>query len=295
MGTVVSIDVFECDRNPTALVDEALAFLRDVDARFSPYKPDSEISRLAAGEIGIETCGRDVRWVMGLCDDLERTTGGFFDARRHRPDGRLDPSGVVKGWSVDEAGWILERGGARRYAINAGGDILIGDQLGERHVPWRVGIRDPRTRDRVAAIVQIRHGALATSGSYERGEHVRDPHTGRSSRELLSMTVVGPSLTFADAYATAAFAMGRDGLAFVGERYGYGAYAITADGDAIWTSTVEPLLLHQRTRGISTRKQVPVPGALRTVIDPPSRPTRRSTIARPRPLPGGASASARTR
>jgi thiamine biosynthesis lipoprotein len=294
MGTVVGIDVWQSDRDPTAAVDEAVAFLHDVDARFSPFKPDSEISRLASGQIDLEACSTDVRWVIGLCDDLERTTGGFFDARRHRLDGRLDPSGVVKGWSVDEAGLILERGGATSYVINAGGDILIRARHAERGEPWRVGIRDPRTRDRAAAILEIRDGAIATSGSYERGDHVRDPHTRRSPGELLSITVVGPSLTFADAYATAALAMGRDGVAFVADRPGYGAYAITADGVATWTAAIEPLLVDQRDRGIRTRKQVPVSAPRRTVIDPPSRRTSRSTIARPRPLPGGASASART-
>ena len=114
--------------------------------------------------------------------------------------------------------------------------------MSSRAGAWRVGIRHPRLADRVAAVLAVRDLAIATSGGYERGDHIVDPRTGRSPRELLSMTVVGPSITYADAYATIGFVMGLDGLAWVHAHPGYGAYAISADERAVWTPLVDPLI-----------------------------------------------------
>jgi thiamine biosynthesis lipoprotein len=242
MGTAIGIDVLdEAGCIGSTDLDAIFGYLRDVEARFSPYLRTSDVSGLASGRIGLEECSEDVRWVLGLCDDLARITNGYFDARQHRVDGRLDPSGVVKGWSIDEAAWMLEGLGARSYSINAGGDVLVRGEP-EPGRPWRVGVRHPRRPDRIAAVLAVRDRAVATSGSYERGDHVRDPHTGRACRELLSLTVVGPSLTYADAFATAAFAMGREGVDWLAEQSGYGAYAITADERAIWTPAIQALL-----------------------------------------------------
>ncbi len=236
MGTMVGIDV----RDPVgpAILDDAFAYLHAIDARFSPYRPDSEISRLARGELDEAACGDDVRLVLALCDDFQRTTGGYFDARRHRLDGRLDPSGLVKGWSVEEASLLIEAAGARNFAINAGGDIIA---AGEREPdrPWRIGIRHPGRIDRLAVVLAVRDAAVATSGAYERGAHILDPHTGRPPRALQSITVVGPSLTYADVYATTAFAMGPEGPAWVASHAGYGAFGVTADDRVVWTPLME--------------------------------------------------------
>ena len=229
MGTVVSIDVRDRDVPPAAL-DRALAYLHDIDRRFSPYRDDSEVSRLGSGTLALDDASRDVRWVMGLCDELARLTAGYFDARRFRLDGMRDPTGVVKGWAVEEAALDLVDAGARNFIVNCGGDIVArgGPEPGSA-LPWRVGIRHPRQPDRVAGVVEVRDLAVATSGTYERGEHVVDPHTGAPATDLVSLTVVGPSLTYADAYATAAFAMGRRGPAWLAGIDGYEGFAITAD------------------------------------------------------------------
>jgi thiamine biosynthesis lipoprotein len=241
MGTVVTFDVRDPDVDEVAL-DRAIELLHDVDARFSTFLDDSEISRLDRGDLRVDGCSPDVRHVLALCDDLRRTSGGYFDARRHRSDGGLDPSGLVKGWSIEEASLVLEAAGARNYAINAGGDVVaMGSPEPGR--PWRVGIRHPRLADRLAATLSVNDRSVATSGAYERGDHIRDPHTGLPPRGLLSMTVVGSSLTWADAYATAAFCMGGDGLAWVAGHPGYGACAITADERVIWTPLLDDLLV----------------------------------------------------
>lgn len=217
MGMPVSIEVLD-DIAPTAHT-EVFAWLRCVDATFSTYRPESQISQLDRGTLAPEAAHADVREVLARCEGHRVATGGFFDIRA---TGRLDPSGFVKGWAVERAAAILERAGARRLCINAGGDVLV---RGGR--PWRIGIRHPRLRDRLAGVVALRDGAVATSGAYERGPHVVDPHTGRPPSHTLSVTVVGPDLGAADAYATAAFAMGAEGPAWTASLSGRGFEAMT--------------------------------------------------------------------
>lgn len=246
MGTTVSIEV-RPPLVPIDVVDTVIAQLHDVDERFSPYKPASEISRLARGEVGEADCSPDVRHVLSVCDHLATVTGGAFDARRHRLDGTLDPSGFVKGWAVEEAAWLIDNAGGRNYWINAGGDIVA---RGEREPgqPWRVGIRHPDRADRVAAVLAVSDAAVATSGAYERGEHIVDPRSGRGPAGLRSVTVVGPSLAFADAYATAVYVLGLDGLRWLPahpDRAAYAAYAITEDGRAAWTDGMADYLVRE--------------------------------------------------
>jgi FAD:protein FMN transferase len=259
MGTTVSIDVrgpfahgARLDGAETASADAlgdaieaAVAWLHDVDERFSPYQPGSEVSRVIAGTLSLEDAHPDVRAMVTLADRVRDETGGFFDARSHRPGslGRPDPTGVVKGWAVDEAAAILRLAGARNLQVVAGGDLVA---FGEADAgrAWRVGVRHPDREDRVAAVLLVRDLAVATSGLYERGDHIVDPHTGAVPRGLCSLTVVGPTLAMADAYATGAFAMGERGIAWVGAQPGFGALGITAGDRVVWTDLVEDLLDH---------------------------------------------------
>lgn len=235
MGTVVSFDVRDPDV-PASAIDRAVEYLHDIDRRFSPWKADSEISRLMRGELALDDASADVRWIMGQCDELARVTDGYFDARRHRADGLADPTGVVKGWAVEEAAFLLLDAGARNFVINGGGDILTrGSPQPGSDERWQIGIQHPIERDRLATVLGVEDAAIATSGTYERGLHVIDPHTGVPAAELVSITIVGSSLTYADAYATAAFAMGRKGVEWLARRGDYEAFAITADSYAIWT------------------------------------------------------------
>ena len=209
-------------------------WFRQVDERFSTYKDDSEISRLNRDELAVRDCHADVREVLARCRELRDETHGFFDIDAPLP-GLVDPSGLVKGWSVDRAGVLLEEGGARNYAVNAGGDIRVRG----RAIPepcWRVGIQHPQLRDRVACVVEAGDLAIATSGAYARGEHVVDPHSGLPPVGVLSVTIVGPDLATADAYATAAFAMGTDGPDWTATLRPYEAFTILADGTALSTA-----------------------------------------------------------
>jgi thiamine biosynthesis lipoprotein len=102
--------------------------------------------------------------------------------------------------------------------------------------PWRIGIADPLRPGTLAAVVAGRDFAVATSGTAERGAHIINPHTGRPAAELASVTVAGPRVTSADAYATAAFAMGPAAREWVETLDGYEALAIAPDG-ARWQTS----------------------------------------------------------
>jgi thiamine biosynthesis lipoprotein len=226
MGMPIVVDVRDACGGD--LLDELFGWFREVDERFSTYKPDSEISRLNNGELHIRDCHPDVRWVLARCDELREETGGFFDAR-YASLLEVDPSGLVKGWSVDRGGELLEASGIANYSINAGGDIRMrGAALPDSL--WRTGIQHPVLHDRIAAVVESNDLALATSGTYIRGEHIVDPHTGAAPpRGLLSVSIAGPDLATADAYATAAFAMGEEGAAWSATLRPYESYVILAD------------------------------------------------------------------
>jgi len=216
MGMPIGIQL----RDEGVDLEPAFDWLRHVDATFSTYKHDSEISRLDRGEITLADCSPEVDEVLSRCLALERETRGYFHVRA---TGRLDPSGLVKGWAVAGAADRLAEAGARSFVINAGGDIVA------RGGPWRIGIRHPLEHDRVAAVLAADDLAVATSGDYERGRHVVDPHTQRPPDGLLSVTIVGSDLATADAYATAAFAMGADGPEWTATLPGYEAMCITSD------------------------------------------------------------------
>jgi thiamine biosynthesis lipoprotein len=209
----------------------AFDWLGEVDATFSTYRADSDISRLDRGELTVARCRPEVEEVLARCRILARDTNGYFSVR---PAGRLDPSGLVKGWAVDGAARRLAAAGAGHFCINAGGDVVVrGRPAPERR--WRVGIRHPADLDELAAVLSVEDLAVATSGHYERGDHIVDPHTGEAPAGLASVTVVGPDLATADAYATAAFAMGADGPGWTATLTGYDAMCITANGRVLTT------------------------------------------------------------
>lgn len=240
MGTVVSIDIRDTGIAET-IVDAVVAHLHDIDARFSPYRPDSEVSRFGRGEVALDDASQDLRYVLTRCEQLRRESDGVFDVWHHRGDGRFDPSGYVKGWAVEEAAQHLEAAGATAYAINAGGDV-IARGVREPGRAWRVGIRHPDRADAMVAVLQVRDLAVATSGTYERGEHIHDPRDASTPTDLASLTVVGRSLALADAYATIGFAMGSEGPAWVARHAGYGAFAVTAEGRVRWSDDLGPML-----------------------------------------------------
>jgi thiamine biosynthesis lipoprotein len=232
MGTTVSLVL----RDPTidrSVLERALAVLVEVDDRFTTYRPESEISRIDRDELSISDAHPDVHEVLSACAVLRAESAGAFNAWR---DGRLDPSGYVKGWAAERAADVLRAAGARDFAINVGGDIVASGERAPGE-PWRIGVRHPDDPRSMALVLGVRDGAVATSGLYERGDHVTDARKGSVPDAWRSMTVMAPDLATADSVATAALAMGEAGAAWAATRPGCGVAAIDRDG-RLWTSPI---------------------------------------------------------
>ena len=231
MGMAISLDLD--DDLPVAelerLADDVFAWLRRVDEVFSTYKPESEICRLARGELRRENCAPMVGEVLDRCAELWTETGGYFDVNAA---GTLDPSGYVKGWAVQEACTRLLADGSANHCLNAGGDVFVRGTPRGRSA-WRVGIRHPWEAMSTAWVLEVTDMAVATSGTYERGLHVLNPFTGEPADALRSVTVVGPDLGTADAYATAALAMGLPGIDWLAALPGHECAVVTEDGRAL--------------------------------------------------------------
>ncbi|MFJ3233106.1 FAD:protein FMN transferase [Streptomyces sp. NPDC086787] len=234
MGTVFSFDVRGGD--PDAVrhaLDEAIAGLRRADDVFSTYREDSQMSRLARGELGVADCDPEVAEVLELGAEAERVSDGWFSMRY---GGRLDPTGIVKGWATERAARRIAAAGASGVSVNGGGDVQMYGAP-EPHRPWRVGVADPLRPGGLAAVISsggVPELAVATSGTAERGAHIMDPRTRKPAvTDLVAVTVVAPGLTWADCWATAAFAMGsRAGLAWLESLPDVEALLLTA-GDEV--------------------------------------------------------------
>ncbi len=221
MGTVVSIVVRRADPLAAAQgLDAAFGVLRAADARFSPFDPGSELSRLDRGELAPDAVSRDMREVLAIAERARAASGGAFDVRT--PEGRLDTNGVVKGWAAQRAADRLVAAGVRHFCLNAGGDVVAHGEP-EPGRGWRVAVRAPQDRESVLAVLDVRDGAVATSGTYERGAHVWDGRTGSRDVPLAAATVVAADLTTADVLATAVLAMGADGAQWAAS---HGAVAV---------------------------------------------------------------------
>ena len=211
--------------------ERCVAELTEVDRIFSTYREDSVISRLSRGEIGVADCPPEVHEVLALGERARVESGGAFDVRRPGPDGvpTLDPSGVVKGWAVQRASAHLRALPDTDVCLSAGGDMVchVADDV---RPAWRVGIEDPRDPQQLLATVEVRRGAVATSGAAHRGEHITDARTGGTPGAVASVTVLADDLTWADIDATAAYAMGADALTWLRGRPARRGIVVWRDG-----------------------------------------------------------------
>jgi thiamine biosynthesis lipoprotein len=214
MGMPISIHVRSVDVDSPIVargVEEAFDLMRQADRLFSTYQHDSEISRIRRGELEPGDAHPLVQEVISACHQAGELTRGAFTDQLPDGDGVLgfDPTGLVKGWAADRAASRLAKLPGASYCLNAGGDVVVGGtatQAGDGPAAlWRVGIEDPRDRSRIAEVVELHHGAVATSGTAARGAHLYDPGTGTFVQRTGSVTVVGPTLMWADVWATALF------------------------------------------------------------------------------------------
>jgi thiamine biosynthesis lipoprotein len=216
------------------VLELVFAHFVSVDRRFSPYKTDSELSTMNRGACRADAISSEMQDVLALSELTRHETEGYFDIRR--PDGTIDPSGLVKGWAIRNAARLLDRQGVRDYLIEAGGDIQCRG-TNDAGAPWRIGIRNPFDETEIVKVLAPGDCGVATSGLYVRGAHIYNPHAGCSVDDTVaSLTVVGADVYEADRFATAAFAMGRDSIAFIEGLPGLEAYAIDRAGIATMTS-----------------------------------------------------------
>lgn len=224
MGLPFSIHV----RGPVSLaratraVVPVWAELRRYDRIFSTYRVDSDIRRIGRGDLRIADADPAVRVVLDLAAEAYWMSHGAFDIN---VSGRLDPSGVVKGWAAERACHPLYDLGVDFYC-NAGGDIL----LHTNELPWRIGIEHPANPAALMVVFESGSGAIATSGRAHRGAHILDSD-GRPARGVTQATVLGPALTWADILATAVVAEGRTHPETDRWPPGYDIALVTEDGD----------------------------------------------------------------
>lgn len=231
MGMPISIEIVGGTQGSLeAIFDHFTA----VDERFSTYKPESEISLINRGKISGDEYSGEMQEIFGLAARTCADTAGYFNIIR--PDGSIDPSGIVKGWAIRNAATLAERMGYHDYLIDAGGDIQSHGTDSEGR-SWSIGIRNPFNRHEVIKVLYPLGRGVATSGTAIRGQHIYNPHDpGVTQDEIVSITIVAPDIYEADRFATAAFAMGKNGLMFIERMPGFEAYSVDRQGIATMTS-----------------------------------------------------------
>ncbi|VXB18619.1 Thiamin biosynthesis lipoprotein ApbE [Microbacterium sp. 8M] len=249
MGTVASVHVLTVDRSPapalavriSAAQDAAIAQLHEIDALFSPFRPDSQISLLRAGELRAGDADPRIAEVAEACARLAEASGGRFDAHRQ---GWFDPTGYVKGWAVERAAVrhlapLLSEPGVVAVALSAGGDMQL-LTAADADWTWSIGIADPDRAGELRARIPLREGAVATSGPSERGAHIVDPRTGAAVADAPTATVIADRLSDADAWATVAVVAGFDDLTWLRAAPDCSGVLIAPDGRIRrWTHGVE--------------------------------------------------------
>lgn len=226
MGMPVSVEIV--DATDTKIFKKVFDYFKSVDERFSPFKETSEVSRINNGNICKESL--EMKEIFKLAEQTKRESNGYFDIFRK---GKMDPSGIVKGWAIYRAAELISELGFQDFFIEAGGDIQTAGKK------WKVGIRNPFKVSEIVKVLMVTDCGVATSGTYERGDHIYDPHTGLFPHEIASLTVIGRNILEADRFATAAFAMGRKGIEFIEKLKGFEGYMVDNEGIATMTSGFE--------------------------------------------------------
>ena len=235
MGMPITVEVVD-PAITAAVVDAVFDYFAYIDETFSTYKQASEITRLNMGLLSLSEASADMQTIFRLADQTKQETGGYFDIYH---DGYCDPSGIVKGWAIYQAAQLLKRRGFEHFYVEAGGDIQTsGTNAAGRQ--WRIGIRNPFNPAEIVKVIYVGDIGVATSGTYIRGNHIYNPKINAPlTTEVVSLTVIGPDVYEADRFATAAFAMGHDGISFIAGLPGFEGYQIDRTGRATFTSGFE--------------------------------------------------------
>ena len=236
-GTVVVIEATSSVLDEVAVsaaVDEVDEFFFLVDQDFSTYKKNSQVSRIRRGELKIEDASEYVQQVWALCEFSRELTMGAFDP--WKAEGGFDPSGLVKGWAAEVGAQMLVEAGVESVLINASGDIVLRGGKPEGG-PWNIGIASPDNVEKYVKFFDVVDGSVATSGDYEKGAHIVDPHTGLIAIGARSATVIGPDGAICDALATALMVDGIDAQKWIGrvELAEYSFWTINRHDGTAWS------------------------------------------------------------
>ena len=234
MGMPITVEIADTSATERHM-EQVFAYFISIDEVFSPYKASSELSRINRGELTLAQASAEMQTIFALSAETSAATDGYFDIQR---DELSDPSGIVKGWAIRNAAQMLKDEGLKHFYIDAGGDIQIhgykADQL------WNVGIRNPFNHAQIVKVLALTERGVATSGTAIRGQHIYNPYQRESPiQDIVSMTVIGPDIYEADRFATAAFAMGRQGILFIEHLENFEGYMIDAQARATMTSGFE--------------------------------------------------------
>ena len=231
MGMPVVIDVADEDCKE-ADIQDTFDYLHHVDDVFSTYKSNSEIERINRGEISVAQTSDEMKKILDLCEQTKSESDDYFNININ---GKLDPSGLVKGYAINEAANLLGNFGYKNYFVDIGGDVQATGLNGDKK-PWAIGIRNPFNQNEIIKVVHISNRGVATSGTYIRGNHIFNPIKKKPATEIVSVTVIGPNIYEADRFATPTFAMGLEGINWLERKPGLEGYLITHDRKAIFTS-----------------------------------------------------------
>jgi thiamine biosynthesis lipoprotein len=224
------------------LISQVFTYFEYIDNRFSTYKSNSEISLINQGALNVGDASNDMRTVFRLAEKLRIETNGCFNITH---DGKIDPSGLVKGWALSNAAEMLCTSGCENFYVEAGGDFQTMGVNADGEL-WRVGIRNPFHVNEIVKVLAVSNRGVATSGTYIRGQHIYNPIADSlPNAEIRSITVIGPNVYEADCYATAAFAMGREGIRFIESLDGFEGYMIDDHERATFTSNFSRYVSHE--------------------------------------------------
>ena len=233
MGMPITVEVV--DDITSQDFESVFTYFKRVDNRYSTYKVTSEISKINNG-LPRREWSQEMKQVLGLCEQTKQLTNGYFDISHN---GKLDPSGLVKGWAINNAAKLLSDKGIKNFYIEAGGDVQVQGTNADAQL-WAVGIRNPFNIEEIIKVVKLTDVGIATSGTYIRGQHIYNPRADHHEiNSVKSLTVVGPNIYEADRYATAAFAMGKKGIAFIEATLSLEGYMVDENKIATYTSGFE--------------------------------------------------------
>jgi thiamine biosynthesis lipoprotein len=239
MGMPVIIEIVDLNATPEAF-EEVFRYLVSVDERFSPYKKNSEVTLYNENKIDKKDFSDDLKKVFELSEETKNKTNGFFDIAHA---GKIDPSGLVKGWAIYNASKILRQKGFKNFYVEIAGDIEVAGFNNEGK-KWVIGIRHPFNKKENVKVTHLSDRGIATSGTYERGQHIYNPKKPNEIiKDIVSLTVIGPNIYEADRFATACFAMGKEGIYFIEKLSGFEGYMIDQDGLATFTTGFEKYLI----------------------------------------------------